>query len=64
MSYKETMIKKYGSLELWKAHMAKIGSKGGSNGVGHEFAHGRVDPAKAGKVGGARSKRTSKKAGR
>ena len=60
MSYKETMIRKYGSLELWKAHMAKIGSKGGSNGVGHEFAHGKADPSKAGKKGGSVSRRRKK----
>lgn len=60
MSYKETMIKKYGSIELWKAHLRAIGAKGGKNSVGHEFAHGKADPAKAGKKGGTISRRRPK----
>lgn len=31
---------------------AEIGRRGGRNGTGHTFAHGRADPSKAGKVGG------------
>lgn len=49
---KETMIKKYGSLELYKKHLREVGSKGGKNGVGYEFAHGKVSPKEAGRRGG------------
>ncbi len=37
-----------------------IGSKGGKNGTGHAFAHGKIDPSVAGKRGGELSKRTAK----
>jgi hypothetical protein len=57
---RETMIKKYGSQEAWSEHMRQNGSKGGKNGTGHTFAHGKVDPRVAGKVGGQIS-RTHKK---
>lgn len=48
---RQTNIKKYGSLEAYKEHMRNIGSKGGKNSKGHEFAHGKLDPAKLGKIG-------------
>ena len=35
----------------------KIGSRGGKNGTGHAFGHGKVDPREAGKVGGTISRR-------
>lgn len=38
-------------------HFKKIGAKGGKAGTGHRFAHGKVDPHKAGKIGGAISRR-------
>lgn len=34
-----------------------IGAIGGKLGKGHAFAHGRVDPSKAGAIGGRISKR-------
>jgi len=54
---RETMIKKYGSLELWKAHLKAIASVGGKNGTGHTFAHGKADPAESGRKGGTISRR-------
>ena len=60
-NYKRTMIKKYGSLEAWIDHLAKIGSKGGKRTKGYEFAHGKTSPSEAGKKGGKISKRPSKK---
>lgn len=38
-------------------YYVKIGRKGGQNGRGHEFAHGKVSPSEAGKIGGKISKR-------
>jgi len=35
----------------------KIGAKGGKNGTGYKFAHGKVDPASAGSLGGKAKKR-------
>ena len=54
---KETMIKKYGSYEAYKDFMRSIGSMGGKNSTCHAFAHGKVDPAIAGSIGGKKSKR-------
>lgn len=48
---RETMIAKYGSEQAWKEHMRRIAIKGGENGKGHKFAHGKVDPKEAGKLG-------------
>lgn len=31
---------------------AEIGAMGGANGRGHKFAHGKIDPSTAGKLGG------------
>lgn len=60
MSYKETMIKKYGSEELWKQHLRDIASVGGKNGTGHAYAHGKVSPVENGRKGGSISKRRPK----
>jgi len=49
---KETMIKKFGSEKAWKEYMKALGSKGGKNSTGYEFAHGKVNPSIAGKKGG------------
>ena len=38
----------------------KIGAKGGRNGSGYGFAHGKVDPSKAGTLGGKAKKHKSK----
>jgi hypothetical protein len=35
----------------------RIGSMGGKNSTCHAFAHGKVDPAIAGSIGGKKSKR-------
>lgn len=48
---KKAMIQKYGSLEAWKVELRKHGKKGGENGVGHQFAHGKLDPSKIGYEG-------------
>jgi len=55
--YRETMINKYGSYEAWREHLKSIGAKGGANGTGYEFAHGKVDPIEAGRKGGRISRR-------
>lgn len=57
---RETMIKKYGSLELWKAHLKEIASVGGKNGTGHTWAHGKADPAESGRKGGTISRKPRK----
>ena len=55
--YVETMINKYGSYEAWLEHLKSIGAKGGANGTGHTFAHGKADPAESGRKGGTISRR-------
>jgi hypothetical protein len=50
---RETMLKKFGP-----DYFKTIGSKGGKNGTGHAFGHGKVDPHIVGKIGGSKSKRT------
>ena len=55
--YRETMINKYGSYDAWREHLKSIGAKGGANGVGHTFAHGKADPAESGRKGGTISRR-------
>jgi general stress protein YciG len=35
-----------------------IGAVGGARGKGHAFAHGKVDPSKAGRKGGKQSRKT------
>lgn len=52
-------IRKYGSLAAYKQSMAERGKKGGRNGTGHQFAHGFVDPSKAGSIGGKRRGKSS-----
>lgn len=51
----QTIEKKYGK-DYWK----KIGSKGGANGTGHAFGHGKLDPHEMGRIGGRISRRTKK----
>jgi general stress protein YciG len=36
----------------------EIGSRGGKAGTGHEFAHGKISPSEAGRIGGQKSRRT------
>jgi hypothetical protein len=50
------MIKKFGSIEAWKEYQRQNGSKGGKAGTGHEFAHGKIDPSRAGHKAGDISK--------
>lgn len=50
--FRATMIKKHGSLEKWQAFNKAHASKGGKNSSGYEFAHGVLDPAKIGSLGG------------
>lgn len=59
---RNSMVKKYGSEEAWKAHMREIGSKGGKrsphkSGFGDGEA-GRERARRAGAVGGRISRRT------
>lgn len=55
------LVDKLGSEEAYMAWKRSSASKGGKNGVGHLFGHGKVDPSVIGKIGGARSKRRPKK---
>lgn len=57
---RETMINKYGSYEKYLEHMRANASKGGKNGVGHAYGHGKVDPVENGRKGGAAKRRTNK----
>lgn len=41
-------------------HYSDIGKLGGAAGTGHAFAHGKVDPHKAGSVGGKSPRKGSK----
>jgi len=60
--WKETMLKRFnGNVDALHDHMATIAAKGGRNGIGYKFAHGKADPILCGTIGGLRSKRTSKK---
>ena len=52
---RETLKRLYGN-----DYFQKIGQLGGRNGTGHTFAHGKVDPHEAGRVGGKISKRPKK----
>jgi general stress protein YciG len=36
----------------------KMGKKGGQSGIGHKFAHGKITPHEAGKLGGIKSSRS------
>lgn len=52
---KQNYIKRLGGEEAYHAHMQAIGSRGGANGVGHEYGHGKVDPRINGSLGGKNS---------
>lgn len=51
------MIEKHGSEEAWKEYMRTIASKGGQNGTGHAYGHGKVDPVANGRKGGLAPRR-------
>lgn len=54
---KATMIAKHGSEEAWKEYMRTIASKGGKNGTGHKYGHGKVSPIENGRKGGLARKK-------
>lgn len=54
---RQTIIDKHGP-DYW----SKMGRKGGRNGTGHVFGHGKVDPGVIGKIGGLKSRRRPRKA--
>ena len=56
-----TMIAKHGSEEAWKEHMRALAAQGGSKSRGYAFAHGKVDPKEASKLGAAKGGRISKR---
>ena len=60
ITQRQSMIAKHGSEEAWKEYMRQIAAKGGRNGKGHAFAHGKVDPSLAGIKGGSISVRGKK----
>jgi len=51
------MIERHGSYEKYVAYMKEIASKGGKNGTGHEYGHGKVDPVEKGRKGGSSPRR-------
>lgn len=51
------LLERFGSDEAIAAWRKNIGTLGGQNGKGHEFGHGKVDPATAGSKGGSISRR-------
>lgn len=68
--YRNTMIKKFGSLEAWKEYQRRNASIGGRNGksggfasdeVGADCLTGRERASRVGKIGGLRSKRLPNK---
>lgn len=50
------MSNKIGFASMDKESLRKLASMGGKAGRGHKFAHGKVDPSVAGKLGGRPSK--------
>ena len=58
---RERMIAKHGSEEAWKAHMRAIAVKGGAGSRGYKFAHGKVDPKEASKLGASKGGKKSKR---
>lgn len=56
---KATMIAKFGSEDAWKEYMRSIASKGGKNGTGHAYGHGKVSPVENGRKGGRARKKVS-----
>jgi hypothetical protein len=60
---RERMIEKHGSEEAWKDYMRTIASKGGRNGTGHEYGHGKVDPVENGRKGGLAPRRRKSEVG-
>lgn len=59
--WKQSMINKYGSYEKYLEHMKAVGAEGGKKTRGYEFAHGMVDPVKAGAKGGRLSRKNKVK---
>lgn len=59
--YRATMIAKHGSEEAWKEHLRNIAAVGGAKSRGYAFAHGKVDPREASKLGAAKGGRISRR---
>lgn len=57
---KQAMIEKYGGEEGYREHFKRAGKLGGLNGTGHSFAHGKISPSEAGKLGGKVGRRSKK----
>lgn len=55
------MIAKHGSEEAWKEYLRSIAAVGGTKSRGYAFAHGKVDPKEASKLGAAKGGRISKR---
>lgn len=53
---RQTLINKFGSFESYNEWLHQNSSKGGKNGTGYPFAHGKVDPKVAGRLGGSKKK--------
>lgn len=68
LKMRETMIAKFQEPGMtreeaeaaWKDDMRTKASKGGKNGTGHQFGHGKVSPELAGHRGGIAKKRNRK----
>lgn len=59
--WKISMIAKLGSEEALKQWQREVGARGGRNGTGHTFAHGKADPSACGAKGGTISRRRPRK---
>lgn len=60
--HRENMIAKYGSEEAYREFMRNIAKKGGEGSRGYLFAHGKVDPREAAKLGASKGGKKSKRA--
>lgn len=59
--YRATMIAKHGSEEAWREYLRNIAAVGGTKSRGYPFAHGKVDPREAAKLGAAKGGRISRR---
>lgn len=53
----KTMVDKFGDEKAVSEYMQSIASKGGKNGTGHSYGHGKVSPVVNGALGGKKSRK-------
>lgn len=54
---KQTRINNLGGYDNYKKWLKDCSTKGGANGRGHTWAHGKADPRVCGKIGGRAKKK-------